>query len=269
MIYSEDIGKTVRSGNFIGTLMEIRDDGMALIEAENGEFIRVNEEEPRLTALSDFVHPNMPAVKYHHCFKDRKHEPHYFGTGICTGQGLDSEGHVKLAPLFKFAEQLCENLDTHVPHLWKARDFIYECQGRNRVVNGVIEETPEKTVNAPAILDGRQAYGDKVGNMIDQAALINAYLSGREVQPIDVPMIMILIKVHRLGKMPDYADNYDDIEGYLSIARSVIGPDMIEATTAKEYAEIKARGSQTEGAMIDDWAAKVEAKPSGNPYANA
>ena len=131
MIYSEDIGKTVRSGNFIGTLEEIRDDGMALIEAENGEFMRVHEDETRLTVLSDFVHPNMPAVKYHHCFKDRKHEPHYFGTGICTGQGLDSEGHVKLAPLFKFAEQLCENLATHVQHLWKARDFIYECQGRN------------------------------------------------------------------------------------------------------------------------------------------
>ena len=262
MIYSEDIGKTVRSGNFIGTLEEIRDDGMALIEAENGEFMRVHEDETRLTVLSDFVHPNMPAVKYHHCFKPREHEPHYFGSGVCPGQGLDYEGHAKLAPLFKFAETSCANAVVHPKHLWKENDFILECRGHEAPVSAM-------TVNTPAILDGRQFYGDRVGNMSEQAAMINAYLSGREVRPIDVPMIMILIKVHRLGKMPDYADNYDDIEGYLSIARGVIGPDMIEATTAKEYAEIKARGSQTEGAMIDDWAAKVEAKPSGNPYANA
>ena len=69
--------------------------------------------------------------------------------------------------------------------------------------------------------------------------MINAYLSGREVRPVDVPMIMILIKAHRIGKMPDYKDSYDDIEGYLSIAKDVIGDDMIEATTAKEYMEIK------------------------------
>ena len=91
----------------------------------------------------------------------------------------------------------------------------------------------------PEILDGRTAYGDKVQNQIEQAAMINAYLSGREVRPVDVPMIMILIKAHRIGKMPDYKDSYDDIEGYLSIAKDVIGDDMIEATTAKEYMEIK------------------------------
>ena len=91
----------------------------------------------------------------------------------------------------------------------------------------------------PEILDGRTAYGDKVQNQIEQAAMINAYLSGREVRPVDVPMIMILIKAHRIGKMPDYKDSYDDIEGYLSIAKDVIGNDMIEATTAKEYMQIK------------------------------
>ena len=91
----------------------------------------------------------------------------------------------------------------------------------------------------PEILDGRTAYGDKVQNQIEQAAMINAYLSGREVRPVDVPMIMILIKAHRIGKMPDYKDSYDDIEGYLSIAKDVIGDDMIEATTAKEYMQIK------------------------------
>ena len=91
----------------------------------------------------------------------------------------------------------------------------------------------------PEILDGRTAYGDKVQNQIEQAAMINAYLSGREVRPVDVPIIMILIKAHRIGKMPDYKDSYDDIEGYLSIAKDVIGDDMIEANTAKEYMQIK------------------------------
>lgn len=266
MLYNEDIGKMVRSGNFIGELMELHDDGTALIEAENGEFMRVNAEEARLSVLSDFVHPNMPAVKYHHCFKFDTHAPHYFGSGICTGQGLGNDGRVRRAPLFKFETRRCLTSTPHVKHIWKENDFLLECEGVQEKGEDVVSK---EDISTPAILDGRQAYGDKIQNHVDQAQMINAYLSGRQVQPIDVPMIMILIKVHRLGKMPDYGDTYDDIEGYLSIARSIIGPDMIEATTAKEYAEIKARGSQIEGKTIDTWAAKVEAKPSGNPYANA
>ena len=132
-----------------------------------------------------------------HCFKPEKHTQHEWHDKYwCEGQGIDPETK-------KVRESPTRNLR-------------------------IVEEAPE-------ILDARTAYGDRVMNMADQAAMINAYLGGREVTAIDVPMIFILVKVQRLGNMPDYKDNYDDIEGYLKIAREVIGDDMIEASTAAEY----------------------------------
>lgn len=125
------------------------------------------------------------------------------------------------------------------------------------------EEQPkeDETTPAPGILDGRAAYGDRVQNMKEQAAMINAYLGTppRAIEAHDVPIIFVLIKAHRLGKMPDYADNYNDIDGYMQIAREVIGNDMIEAATAKEYSQLKAvRNANTnvvEAKAVQAWLA--------------
>ncbi|QPL14160.1 hypothetical protein SEA_ATRAXI_6 [Microbacterium phage Atraxi] len=176
-----------------------------------------------------------------HCFKTEVHKPHNWEAGEndyrCLGQGVDPESQkVRHAPI-----------DTTV-----------------REYHGVTFDPPILIPEQPAVLDGRAAYGNRVVNMAEQADMIRAYLSGREVQAIDVPMILILIKTHRLGKMPDYADNFDDIEGYLQIAREVIGEDMIQAATAREYAEIKKRGNQQDGRTIDR-----KPEGSGNPYRNA
>ena len=168
----------------------------------------------------------------------------------------------------------CFKQEAHTGHKWHDR---YWCEGRGidpdsqKVNNPNIFGTRGSELGqldpdyikpgTPAILDARTAYGDKVQNQVEQADMINAYLSGRKVQPVDVPMILILIKVHRIGKMPDYKDSYDDVEGYLSIAKDVIGSDMIEATTAKEYMEIKNRGNQGDGraiqAFVQDQAARA------------
>lgn len=171
----------------------------------------------------------------------------------------------------------CFKTQAHDAHDWsvEARDgstdndgsprwLWFSCNGHEArpapwELKGPGDEDKVEVVTTPAILDGRTAYGDKVQNQVEQAAMINAYLSGRQVRPVDVPIIMILIKAHRIGKMPDYKDSYDDVEGYLSIAKSVIGPDMIEATTAREYMEIKNRGHQGEGRAIEGF---------GNPYRN-
>ena len=170
-----------------------------------------------------------PGYEVRHCFKQEAHTRHKWHDRYwCEGSGIDPESMKVLA--------------SH---------------------KGVQVVNPSATIeeNKPAILDARTAYGDKVQNQVEQADMINAYLSGRKVRPVDVPMIMILIKVHRIGKMPDYKDSYDDVEGYLSIAKDVIGTDMIEATTAKEYMAIKNRGNQGDGraiqAFVQDQAARA------------
>jgi hypothetical protein len=173
----------------------------------------------------------------------------------------------------------CFTEHAHDQHEWQV-DVKFEpprrywCDGSD-VVRTTFERDPwspsEKMQHIPnpeatiEILDARSAYGDKVQNQVEQAAMINAYLSGRKVQPVDVPAIFMLVKLHRLGKMPDYKDNYDDIEGYLQIAKEVIGSDMIEATTAKEYMEIKNRREKgptqndEEGAIVEKFLARGQA----------
>ncbi|QOC56098.1 hypothetical protein SEA_ZHENGYI_6 [Microbacterium phage Zhengyi] len=164
----------------------------------------------------------------------------------------------------------CFKHELHNKHVWHDK---YYCYGQgiddNGYVRDVGDETPaeaeklrDETTPAPGILDGRAAYGDRVQNMKDQAAMINAYLGGRQVEAHDVPIIFVLVKAHRLGKMPDYADNYNDIDGYMQIAREVIGDNMIEAATAKEYQEIKRRGHQGDGRVMDSF---IKAR---HPYEN-
>jgi len=179
-----------------------------------------------------------------HCFKEQAHEPHTWE--VKNNAGLPGRPEVLVYD--------CDGSDvTRDP--WGPAELVASVREPDYV------KAPEdETRPAPGILDGRAAYGDRVQNMKEQAAMITAYLSGRSVvEAHDVPMILNLIKIHRLGKMPDYGDNYDDIEGYTTIAREVIGDDMINAATAKEYRWKKSLGHQGEGRMIDH---------HQNPYRN-
>ena len=237
-MWGTEVSKPAAEQNprIIGEVVGYSVNPMYLIQSPSGEKIWWNEQLVRLATEGDFI-MNMER----HCFQERAHKPHDWQGGRCLGQGIDPESN-----------KVNTERDDH----------------RNPVITGGPVPAPEKpgrytqittepaTVefnNAPAILDARQAYGDRVTNMAEQAEMINAYLSGRKVQAIDVPIIFILVKAHRLGKMPDYKDNYDDIEGYLGIAKEIIGDDMIDAKTAREYAQVK----------------RERNTGSGNPYANA
>lgn len=150
------------------------------------------------------------------CFDKQSHDQHVWHNQFtCTGKGEDGEYLVATS----------EECNATLDHF----NLLY-----NTPVNEINE--PDE---APAILDGRQAYGNRVINMRQQADMWNAYLDGRHITDVDVPIMYVLTKIHRLGRMQDYADNYNDIDGYMQIAREVVGSNMIEATTAKEYAEKK------------------------------
>lgn len=175
----------------------------------------------------------MKNITARECFERTHHAAHVWHEQFaCTGFGLDDE-----------SKQIANGLD-------QLNAVNYFQLGVEKDVE-VDLNSPlhDNKPDAPLILDSRQAYGDRVQNMQDQADMINAYLSGRKVTAVDVPIIFILVKAHRLGKMPDYGDTYDDIEGYLKIAREVIGDDMIEAATTKEYTEEKLRRSVSQSLM--------------------
>lgn len=92
------------------------------------------------------------------------------------------------------------------------------------------------------VIDGREGvYGEPVDGMRRVAAIWSAIL-GKEctVQPADVPLMLIGMKLVRAHQAPDYSDNSDDIEGYLDIFRKVVGPDMIHARSVTDYLEQKA-----------------------------
>jgi len=85
------------------------------------------------------------------------------------------------------------------------------------------------------LLDGRHAvYGDRIENMVRVAQIWSGIL-GFEVKPVQVPLMMAGYKMYRASITPDYSDNMDDIDGYVAIAREVVGEDMIKASTVAEY----------------------------------
>lgn len=89
------------------------------------------------------------------------------------------------------------------------------------------------------VVDRRQdVYGDPTSNMIRTAQMWSGFLD-HEIQPWQVPVMMALFKLQRVGIAPDYSDNIDDVDGYLSMFRRVIGDDMVVARSVAEYLEKK------------------------------
>jgi hypothetical protein len=65
-------------------------------------------------------------------------------------------------------------------------------------------------------------YGEPLANMQDTADLFNVYLKGRDkVEAVDIPVLMILVKVARLMKTPYHLDSHSDIIGYGGIAKGI------------------------------------------------
>lgn len=89
------------------------------------------------------------------------------------------------------------------------------------------------------LIDGRvAAYGDPVEGHVRIASVWSGIL-GHLIQPAEVPMLMMGMKLVRMQTSPDYSDHIDDIEGYDNIYRSIIGEDMIQARSVDEYLRIK------------------------------
>lgn len=73
----------------------------------------------------------------------------------------------------------------------------------------------------PAILDTRENdYGDVRVNHERIAALWSAYL-GYPINAHQVAVCMSLMKISRLRNTPDHEDSYEDLTGYLHIARQL------------------------------------------------
>lgn len=68
----------------------------------------------------------------------------------------------------------------------------------------------------------QEAYGDAKRNFSTIATMWSAYL-GREVSPLDVANMMILLKVARGKNMQRHMDNWIDVIGY-----SALGAEMVD-----------------------------------------
>lgn len=85
------------------------------------------------------------------------------------------------------------------------------------------------------VIDGRTSvYGDPVTSFVRVAQVWSGIL-GVEVNPTDVPLCLMGLKMVRASEAPDYSDNSDDIEGYLDIFRQIVGEDMVHARSVSEY----------------------------------
>ena len=96
-----------------------------------------------------------------------------------------------------------------------------------------MSETVQEVVH-----DRVSVYGDVTESFVRVAQIWSGIL-GKEIQPWEVPLCMAGLKLVRTSYAPDYSDNSDDAEGYLDIFKQIIGDDMIEARSVKEYQRLK------------------------------
>ena len=89
------------------------------------------------------------------------------------------------------------------------------------------------------VIDGRVGvYGDPTVTF-GRIAEVWSGILGVHVNPVDVPLCLIGMKLVRTQVTPDYSDNSDDVEGYLDIFRQLVGEDMIQARTVSDYLLLK------------------------------
>lgn len=81
---------------------------------------------------------------------------------------------------------------------------------------------------AADLIDGdrNNTYGDPADDFVRIADLWNVYLRERfdvtlRLEPADIGLLMVLLKVARLMHTPDHADSYVDIAGYAACAYEI------------------------------------------------
>ena len=95
----------------------------------------------------------------------------------------------------------------------------------------VLDEPIKKFIDRRTLV-----YGDPV-ECFTRIAEVWSGILGKPVQPAEVPLCLIGLKLVRTQYAPDYSDNSDDVEGYLDIFRKIIGEDMIHARSVTDYLE--------------------------------
>lgn len=94
------------------------------------------------------------------------------------------------------------------------------------------------------LVAGRVAvYGDPTTTFV-QIAQVWSGILGVHVNPTDVPLCLAGMKLVRTAVTPDYADNSDDVDGYMDIFRQIVGKDMIHARSVDEYIAKRAAGER-------------------------
>lgn len=131
-----------------------------------------------------------------------------------------------------------------IPHRWKDT-FCLDCETDqswcdyppHREEDSMSKQSDTVT----EVIDGRQdVYGDPAVEFERHAQAWSA-IFGVEVRPDQVALALIMYKVVRANRTPDYSDNSDDIEGYLDIFRKIVGDDMVHARSVGEYLLLKER----------------------------
>jgi hypothetical protein len=90
------------------------------------------------------------------------------------------------------------------------------------------------------VIDGRRGVYGEPTNTFPRIAEVWSGIIGHHVNAVDVPLMLMGLKIVRTQVCPDYSDNSDDIEGFLDIFRELVGEDMVHARLVSEYLEIKA-----------------------------
>jgi hypothetical protein len=74
------------------------------------------------------------------------------------------------------------------------------------------------------ILEDRQEkYGDASENFALIGRLWGAILHTDDLAPEEVAIMMIALKSVRVLKNPTYSDSWDDIVGYVTVGREIVG----------------------------------------------
>lgn len=92
----------------------------------------------------------------------------------------------------------------------------------------------EVSAGEEIVEDRVSIYGDPITTHI-RIAQVWSGITGHEITAGDVALMMVGLKTVRSQITPTYADNSDDIEGYLDIFRQIVGPDMVHARTPSDY----------------------------------
>lgn len=109
----------------------------------------------------------------------------------------------------------------------------------------------ERNDNLTEVIDGRHdVYGDPKIEMPNVAKVWSG-ITGHEITPEMIPLMLIGYKLVRARRAPDYSDNSDDVEGYLDIFRTVVGEDMIHARSVTEYLQLKEQQAELEEGMAE------------------